>query len=83
MENHPFADEFNHLNEHSIELASIWLNWAIGDRAVKMLPILCGSLGEYVRDGGEAASGSPAEHVQIADAIGLLQQVAGTGKRCL
>lgn len=76
VENHPFADEFNHLNEHSIELASVWLNWAIGDRAMKMLPVLCGSLGDYVLEDGSLRDASPADHPQISDAIGLLQQVA-------
>ncbi len=76
LDDHPFADEFNHVNEHSIELASIWLNWAIGDSAVKMLPILCGSLGDYVQEDGQLRDASPSDHPQIADAIGMLQQVA-------
>lgn len=76
VENHPFADEFSHVSEHSIELASVWLNWAVGDRAVKMLPILCGSFGDYVREDGSLREASPTDHPQIADAIGLLQQVA-------
>lgn len=76
VKNHPFSDEFNHVHEHSIELASIWLNWAVGDRAVKMLPILCGSLGQYVREDGSLRDASPMDHPQIADAIGLLQQTA-------
>lgn len=72
IENHAYADEFNHLTEHSIELASIWLNWAIGDQPTQVLPVLCGSFGSYIN--GDADS--PADHPQIADAIGLLQQVA-------
>lgn len=76
VENHPFADEFNHVGEHSVELASVWLNWAAGDRAVKMLPILCGSLGDYVLGDGSLRDASPTDHPQIAEAIGLLQQVA-------
>lgn len=76
VSDHPFADEANHISEHSIELASVWLNWAIGDNAVKMLPVLCGSLGDYVLEDGKLRGTSPADHPQIADAIGLLQQVA-------
>ncbi len=76
VENHPFADEANHLSEHSIELASIWLNWAIGDNAVRVLPILCGSLGDYVQEEGKLRDAVPSDHPQIADAIGLLQQTA-------
>ncbi len=76
VKDHPFADEFNHRSEHSIELASIWLNWAVGDNAVQMLPVLCGSLGDYVQEDGELRDASPNDHSQIADAIGMLQQVA-------
>ena len=74
VEGHAFADEFNHVGEHSIELASVWLNWAIGDQATQVLPVLCGSLGDYTRRSGK--SDSPASLSHIADAIGLLQQVA-------
>lgn len=76
VSDHPFADEYNHISEHSIELASIWLNWAVGDNAVQMLPVLCGSLGDYVQEDGTLRDASPTAHTQIADAIGLLQQVA-------
>jgi AmmeMemoRadiSam system protein B len=76
VEDHAFADEFNHTHEHSIELASVWLNWAVGDSAVKLLPVLCGSLGDYVQPDGPRRGESPASHTQIADAIGLLQQTA-------
>ncbi|MDA0233010.1 MAG: AmmeMemoRadiSam system protein B [Chloroflexi bacterium] len=41
-----------------------------------MLPILCGSLGDYVLGDGSLRDASPTDHPQIADAIGLLQQVA-------
>jgi hypothetical protein len=80
VKNHPFADEFNHIGEHSIELASVWLNWAIGDQATRVLPVLCGSLSDYVRDEGQRRAESPAGHSQIADAMGLLQQVAAHRK---
>ena len=76
VEDHPFADEFNHIHEHSIELASVWLNWAVGDSAVQMLPVLCGSFSQYVVPDGSLREVTPADHPQIADAIGLLQQVA-------
>jgi AmmeMemoRadiSam system protein B len=76
VENHPFADEFNHVNEHSMELASVWLNWAVGDRAMKMLPVLCGLLGDYVLEDDSLRDASPADHPQMSAGIGLLQQVA-------
>lgn len=76
VNDHPFTDEFNHVSEHSIELASIWLNWAVGDNPVQMVPVLSGSLGDYVQEDGKLRESSPVDHPQIADAIGLLQQVA-------
>ncbi len=76
VKDHPFRDELNHRSEHSIELASLWLNWAVGDNAVQMLPILCGSLDRYVREDGSLRASAPDDHIQIADAIGMLQQVA-------
>jgi hypothetical protein len=76
MEDHPFADEFNHIGEHSIELASVWLNWAIGDRAVSVVPILCGSFGDYFDERGGRTGDSPANVEHLADAIGVLTQVA-------
>jgi len=48
IENHPFADEFNHAGEHSIELVSVWLHRALGNTSAKMLPVLCGSFGRLV-----------------------------------
>ena len=69
---HPFTDELNHINEHSIELATVWLHRALGHSNAKMLPILCGSFGRLLADGAP----DPAEHPQISAAIGLLQEVA-------
>lgn len=69
---HPFADELNHINEHSIELASVWLHRALGQSNAKMLPVLCGSFGRLLAEGAP----EPAEHPQISAAIRLLQEVA-------
>ncbi|MBC8453198.1 MAG: AmmeMemoRadiSam system protein B [Chloroflexi bacterium] len=76
IDDHAFADEFNHMNEHSIELASVWLHRALGPEGrarAKMLPILCGSFGSVLE------SGSPniEDHPQISRVIRLLQSVAG------
>jgi MEMO1 family protein len=43
-----FADEFSHRDEHSIELAAIALKHAYGDACPKIVPILCGSLEEFI-----------------------------------
>jgi len=72
INDHAFADEFNHANEHSIELASVWLHRALGRSDAKMLPVLCGSFGRLLMDGAI----SPDEHPQIFAAIEHLQAVA-------
>ncbi len=72
IDNHAFADEFNHANEHSIELATVWLHRALGRSDAKMLPVLCGSFGRLLMDGAI----SPDEHPQIFAAIERLQTVA-------
>ncbi len=51
-----FADEFHHKNEHSIEFQAVWLRRTWGSRTPPMLPVLCGSLHEYVGDGRTPAA---------------------------
>ena len=72
IENHAFADEFNHINEHSIELASIWLHRALGRSQAKMLPVLCGSFGRSLEDGEPAVDA----HLQIGAVIEQLKEIA-------
>lgn len=38
-----FGEELHHINEHSIELAAVWLHHYIRDQPITMVPILCGS----------------------------------------
>ena len=73
IEDHPFADEFNHANEHSIELATIWIHRAIGNSEAKMLPILCGSFGGLLEDDAPNIE----DHPEISRVMRLLQSVAG------
>jgi hypothetical protein len=73
VENHPFTDEFNHVNEHSIELATVWLHRAIGSSDAKMVPILCGSFGGLLEDDASDID----DHSEISGVIRLLQSVAG------
>lgn len=47
---HAFADELHHLGEHSVELAFVWLQFALGERQVEMVPVLCGGM-RGIRDG--------------------------------
>jgi AmmeMemoRadiSam system protein B len=47
-----YADELNHRQEHSIELSAVWLHHALaGKPAPPVIPILCGSFYEFLRDG--------------------------------
>ena len=72
VEDHPFGDELNHIKEHSIELATVWLHRALGQSKAKMLPVLCGSFGRLLADGAPDL----AEHPQISAVIDHLQKVA-------
>jgi AmmeMemoRadiSam system protein B len=46
----PFADLFNHKREHSLEFQAVFVKHLVGDRNVRIVPILCG-LGESQRTG--------------------------------
>jgi AmmeMemoRadiSam system protein B len=46
----PYADEFAHKGEHSIEIQAIWLQHITGSNAPKIVPILTGSLRECIED---------------------------------
>ena len=48
-----FASELHHRNEHSVELATVWLHHLLQGRAVAMLPVLCGSMHHLVRSGAD------------------------------
>lgn len=43
-----FDCELNHRGEHSIEVATIWLHYLLGDKQCRLLPILCGSFQSFV-----------------------------------
>lgn len=64
-----YAEEIHHINEHSIELASVWLHHFLGGRSCPVVPILCGSFHHFV-----AGKGSPWEDDRIASALSLLKE---------
>jgi len=64
-----FGEELNHRQEHSIELAAVWLHFMRGGEAVPVLPILCGSFGDFV-----AGQGEPATHEPFAQAVEALRR---------
>ncbi len=41
--NRAFTEELHHTNEHSIELAAVWLHHFVRERDVSIVPVLCGS----------------------------------------
>ena len=46
----PFADLLNHKREHSLEFQAVFVRHLVGDREVRIIPILCG-IGESQRTG--------------------------------
>ncbi len=47
----PFLDEYNHMSEHSIEFHAVLLRHLAGpDRPLSIVPILCGSFHEALRE---------------------------------
>jgi len=47
-----FAGELHHRAEHSIELAAVWLQFALHEQPCDIIPVLCGSFEPFVQ--GEA-----------------------------
>lgn len=45
------TDEVAHMNEHSIEFQTIFLQHLFGDREIRIVPVLLGPLSEYVESG--------------------------------
>jgi MEMO1 family protein len=46
----PFTDVFNHKREHSLEFQAVFVKHLVGERPVRIIPILCG-IGESQRTG--------------------------------
>ncbi|MCS7001548.1 MAG: AmmeMemoRadiSam system protein B [Dehalococcoidia bacterium] len=50
-----FAEELHHRSEHSIELAAVWLHWALaGEKPI--VPILCGNFAPYTHGDADPAA---------------------------
>jgi hypothetical protein len=63
-----FAEELHHANEHSIELAAVWLHLMRGGEPLPLVPVLCGSFGGFV-----SGQGDPATHGSFVAMVDLLQ----------
>jgi AmmeMemoRadiSam system protein B len=72
-----FEGELRHKGEHSVELAAVWLHHMRGGEPIEMLPILCGSFSDYMRDGAR-----PAGDAALEGAIEALRE-AMAGRRAL
>ena len=72
-----FAEELHHVTEHSIELAAVWFHHAIGGRPCPVVPVLCGSFGDFV-----AGEHDPEESEPIESAVACLREAAA-GRRTL
>ncbi|MCI0441169.1 MAG: AmmeMemoRadiSam system protein B [Chloroflexi bacterium] len=68
-----FAEELHHLKEHSIELASVWLQHFLRGRRVPVVPVLCGSFHHFV-----TGEGSPEADPTLTDALDFLRQVVAS-----
>ncbi len=72
-----FADELHHRNEHSIELAAVWLHFIRSGNPCSLLPVLCGSLNGFI-----AAGADPASDSGLSQGIQRIREYI-TGKRAL
>ncbi|MFN8532559.1 MAG: AmmeMemoRadiSam system protein B [Dehalococcoidia bacterium] len=72
-----FTEEIHHRTEHSIELAAVWLHWAIEGRSTPIVPILCGSFAPYTD--GERDPAADRNFAAVLDAL----HTALDGKRVL
>lgn len=71
----PFVEELHHRNEHSIELAAVWLHYIREGQPCEVVPVLCGSFAHFV-----AGQADPATDRDIAGLVGTLQ-AASAGRR--
>ena len=58
-----FAEEIDHVKEHSIELAAVWLHYFMDGKPCPMVPILCGSFHNFVAGEGDPADDEAIEAV--------------------
>ena len=67
-EEQAFAGELHHRQEHSIELAAVWLQYMRAEKPLEMLPILTGPL-EALLEEGQTLASSPL----LAEFVAILQ----------
>jgi MEMO1 family protein len=72
-----FADELHHKDEHSVELAAVWLQFVRAGRPVDFVPILCGPFQEFMENGSR-----PAADPRLVAAVDAIKH-ATAGRRTL
>jgi AmmeMemoRadiSam system protein B len=65
----PYADQFNHKQEHSLEFQAVFLRHALGDRPFRIVPVLAG-LGAH-----QASGDDPAGDARIAKFVDGLREL--------
>lgn len=85
-----FEEELHHRREHSIELAAVWLHWALrrsgreGPDLPPLLPVLCGSFYPYTQPAGEGPGACPVPEDEPAlDGVVEALAAAAGGRRVL
>jgi MEMO1 family protein len=71
-----YVDEWPHRNEHSIELQIPIIQYLMREREYQVLPILTGSLHEYIADDGQSLEDGETRHL-IEHLEGILQAHPG------
>ena len=68
-----FKDEYHHRGEHSLEFQMVWLRhiWKERADAIKVVPILCGSLHDFV-ESGQGPRSDPRVDAVLASLVELV-----------
>jgi hypothetical protein len=72
-----FEGELRHRGEHSIELASVWLDYVRDGHPLEVVPVLCGSFSRFIH--GDEDATTDASIVALLDAL----RAATAGRRVL
>ena len=76
-EDEAFAEELHHRNEHSIELAAVWLHYVRRGQPCSVVPILCGSFHPFTE--GQQDPSTDTRFERLIDAL----HAATAGRRTL
>lgn len=66
-------DEFAHRNEHSIELQTIFLKYIFQQKDIKIVPVLCGSFHQFIKE-----NKSPAESQEVQDFLSAIKDTVSS-----